>query len=74
MASNSTTDGGAPCQAARLSRLELIKKRHRELILKPRESIAADFNDEFGDPFDDVLDGDPIEVPETMETMEAENY
>lgn len=59
---NSTTDGGAPAQAALMSRLALIRKRHRELILKPRQSIVADFNDEFGDPFEEALESDQVEM------------
>ena len=31
-----------PSQNRRTARLELIKRRHRELILDPREIIAAD--------------------------------
>jgi len=68
---NSTMDEGAPTQAAPMSRLELIRKRHRELILKPRQSIVADFNDEFGDPFEEILDGEPVEV---ADVVDAESF
>jgi hypothetical protein len=70
----STMDGGAPAQVAPASRLELIRKRHRELILKPRQSIAADFNDEFGDPFEEILEGDQVEMAETVDAVDGENY
>ncbi len=44
------------------SRLDLIKRRHRELILKPREALASDYAHEFEDPFDDVLGADQLET------------
>ena len=59
--------GQASEKDAGVSRLELIKKRHRELILKPRQSIAADFNDEFGDPFEEILEGKAVELAEAVD-------
>ena len=64
---NSTTDDGASTQAAPVSRLALIRRRHRELILKPRQGIAADFNDEFGDPFEEILEGEAVELAEAVD-------
>jgi hypothetical protein len=52
---------GAAASAPR-SRLELIKQRHRELILRPRESLASDYGHEFEDPFDHVLEADELET------------
>lgn len=64
-------DGSAPAQAAPVSRLALIRKRHRELILKPRQSIVADFNDEFGNPFEEALEGEQVEM---ADAIDAEGY
>jgi hypothetical protein len=47
----------------RTSRLELIKRRHRELILKPRESLASDLEDGF-DPCDDIFGTQEAELAE----------
>jgi hypothetical protein len=52
------------------SRLALIKRRHRELILKPREVIAADFGDELDDPFEEILDADQMEVSEPVDAVQ----
>ena len=68
---HSITVEHAPAHVAPASRLALIKKRHRELILKPRQSIVADFNDEFGDPFEEALEGDQVEM---ADAVEAEGY
>lgn len=59
--------GQASEKDAGVSRLALIRKRHRELILKPRQSIAADFNDEFGDPFEEILEGKAVELAEAVD-------
>ncbi|KPK61796.1 MAG: hypothetical protein AMK73_07695 [Planctomycetes bacterium SM23_32] len=56
------TRKGGPRQDGTGCRLELIRRRHRELILRPREAIAADYGDEFEDPFDEVLDADQMEL------------
>ena len=63
----STMRGQASGQDAAVSRLELIRKRHRELILKPRQSIVADFNDEFGNPFEEILEGEAVELAEAVD-------
>ncbi len=57
-------DEKEPGQNALGSRLELIKRRHRELILQPRKIIAADLNDEFGNPFEDLLEVEQFEYAE----------
>ena len=43
-------------------RLELIKKRHRELILHPREMIAADLDSDF-DSFEEA-EGEELQLAE----------
>jgi hypothetical protein len=54
-------------QGGSAARLALIKRRHRELILGPRERIAADCGDEFDDPFDELLDADQMELVEAVQ-------
>ena len=44
--------------------MELIRQRHNKLILQPRAAIAADMNDELGDPFEDPLAIDRLEYVE----------
>jgi len=51
-----------------LDRLALIKRRHRELILKAREAVAADFTNELDDPYEDVLGADEVEMVEAVGT------
>jgi len=43
-------------------RLELIRKRHRQLILEPREVIAADFNADLDDVLGDLLEPEELEL------------
>jgi hypothetical protein len=62
MAGKSQKRTGRLAAGAPPSRLELIKRRHRELILKPREALASDYGHEFEDPFDDVLGADELET------------
>lgn len=55
--------------AAPSSRLDLIKKRHQELILKPREALAADVSSEdHDDPFDELLGADQMEMADVVTT------
>jgi hypothetical protein len=49
-------------------RLALIKRRHRELILRAREAVAADFTNELDDPYEDVLGADEVEMVEAVGT------
>ncbi len=46
------------------SRLELIRKRHHELILQTRELIAADLDDEFEDGFSEAEEVEELEFAE----------
>jgi len=43
-------------------RLELIRKRHRQLILEPREVIAADFDADLDDVLGDLLAPEELEL------------
>ena len=43
-------------------RLELIRKRHRQLILEPREVIAADFAADLDDVLGDLLEPEELEL------------
>jgi hypothetical protein len=51
--------------------LALIRQRHRKLILEPRAAIATDFDREFEDGFDDVLEADQLEVAQAVELSQA---
>jgi len=44
------------------SRLELIKKRHRELILVPREKMMDDFPFDVANEYDEELELSEIDV------------
>ncbi len=46
------------------SRLELIRKRHRELILSRRDMFADDVDDY--DPFEDLADSDELAFADTV--------
>ena len=61
--------GNAPADRQELlrSRLELIRQRHRALIVQAREMIAADFDHEFGDAFDEMEDLDQVEMGDLVE-------
>ena len=61
MASRGTSERHPSGQGLIEARLRLIRKRHRELILQPRELIAADLASEFDDRFEE--DAEPKEVP-----------
>ncbi len=50
------------------ARLEFIKKRHQELILKPRATIAADLNDEMDDPYEELLGADQMELAAAVDS------
>ncbi|MHC4481389.1 MAG: hypothetical protein ACYS8K_04305 [Planctomycetota bacterium] len=56
---------------SRPARLALIRQRHRKLILEPRAAIATDFDREFEDGFDDVLEADQLEVAQAVELSQA---
>ena len=43
-------------------RLELIRKRHRQLILEPREVIAADFDADLDGVLGDLLEPEELEL------------
>ncbi|MGD2175195.1 MAG: hypothetical protein PVJ27_07315 [Candidatus Brocadiaceae bacterium] len=49
-------------------RLEVIRRRHKELILQPREAIATDLAHEFGMPLDELSEADELELVEAAET------
>jgi hypothetical protein len=44
----------------RAARLEVIRRRHWELVLQPREMLAANLEDDFGHPFEDVAESDEM--------------
>ena len=52
-----------------IDRLELIKKRHRALILEPRENVASEIDAEYEEDFDEMFDED-VEVEELVEVEE----
>ncbi len=43
-------------------RLDLIKRRYRELILEPREAIAADLAADVEDTMDELLESEALEL------------
>ncbi len=45
-------------------RLELIRKRHRQLILEPREVIAADFAADLDEVLGDLFEPEELELAE----------
>jgi len=49
------------------ARLELIRKRHRELILETRAMIAAELDGEFDDPFEEMAEADELQLVEAAE-------
>jgi len=53
------------------SRLDLIRRRHRELILTQRQLIAADLADEFGDGFAGVEEAEELEYAGAGQTEMA---
>jgi hypothetical protein len=53
-----------------IDRLELIKKRHRALILEPRETVASEIDADYEEEFDEMFDED-VQIEELVE-VEAE--
>lgn len=51
----------------RASRLDLIRKRHQELILSRRKSLEEDFDAEFDSLLDEDLEVDRLELSELAE-------
>ncbi len=50
------------------ARLEMIRRRHRKLILEPREAIAAELDeDAFGNPLDEMSEADELELMEASD-------
>jgi hypothetical protein len=49
------------------ARLELIRERHQALIVRTREMIAADFDHEFGNSFDEMEDVEQLEMAGMVE-------
>ena len=49
------------------NRLELIRQRHRALIIEPRKEIADDLNAEFDDPFEDAFEEGSVDFAELAE-------
>jgi hypothetical protein len=49
------------------ARLDLIRRRHRELILETRAMIAAELADGFGDPFEDMVEAEELHLVEAAE-------
>jgi hypothetical protein len=52
-----------------IDRLELIKERHRALILEPRQKVASEVEDDYEDEFDEMLEED-VAVEELVEVEE----
>jgi hypothetical protein len=50
------------------ARLALIRKRHRELILRQRELIAADLASEFDDALDDGAELEELELAQAVQS------
>jgi len=48
-------------------RLHLIKQRHRELILKPREELLHGFLDEDEDPFRSMDESEDLQLLESYD-------
>jgi len=49
------------------ARLDLIRRRHQELILQTRAMIAAELADGFGDPFEDMVEAEELHMVEAAE-------
>ncbi len=49
------------------ARLDLIRKRHRELILETRAMIAAELADGFEDPFEEMVEAEELHLVESAE-------
>jgi hypothetical protein len=67
MARHKKSKAPADRQELLQSRLELIRQRHRALIVQAREMIAADFDQEFGDSFDEMEDVEQVEMGDLVE-------
>jgi hypothetical protein len=55
-------------EEALCARLELIRKRHRELILQPRELMAADLASELDDSLEEPVEADELQLAQTAAT------
>ena len=49
------------------ARLDLIRKRHRALILETRAMIAAELDGEFDDPFEEMVEAEELHLVEAAE-------
>ncbi len=49
------------------TRLDLIRKRHRELILETRAMIAAELADGTEDPFEEMAEAEELHLVESAE-------
>lgn len=53
------------------ARLEMIRRRHRKLILEPREAIAAELDeDSFDDPLDEMTEADELELMQASDVRD----
>ncbi|MFW6188818.1 MAG: hypothetical protein ACOC7T_00155 [Planctomycetota bacterium] len=50
----------------RASRLELIRRRHRELILEKRELFGEGMSEDYDDPLDEVADADALQFADAV--------
>jgi len=66
MARSRKTGAKAP-KAGLADRLELIRKRHRALILEPRKAIADELDEEFDDPFAGPLADEGLELAQVAD-------
>jgi hypothetical protein len=53
--------------AVQAARLDLIRRRYKELILETRAMIAAEIADGFGDPFEDMVEAEELHLVESAE-------
>ncbi len=44
------------------ARLEMIRRRHRKLILGPREALLDELPEQFGDPLEEFSEADDLEL------------
>ena len=66
MARTRKTGAKAP-KVGLADRLELIRKRHRTLILEPRKALADEMDEEFDDLFAGSLADDGLELAHVAE-------
>lgn len=50
-----------------IDRLEMIRNRHRALILEPRKSLEQDFDAEFDTDLDELHDEEQVEIAQIAE-------